>query len=267
MNVLSLSERLRKETASLGRRKKREENKYFLIEGVRSVEAAVVGGAQLVRLIISDRIAGDERVLKLLDSTETPVYSMTDKQEKSMSTVDTSPGLIAVARYKEDALEDYLEKKAILVLDGVQDPGNVGTIIRSAAWFGIDAVLLGTGTADVYHPKTVRSTMGGLWDTGCVRLEDTVDALHQLKSMEFTLYGAFMDGEPLSQWQPVEKTAIIIGSESRGISDAIQPLIDARISIPSGGQGAATESLNAATAAAICMYAYASSSPKIIQTG
>ena len=266
MNVLSLSERLRKVTASLGRRKGREENRTFLIEGVRSVEASVVGGAELLRVIVGDRVSGEERVEKLLGKTDAPVYSMTEKQEKSMSTVDTSPGLIAVARYKEDALEDCLEARVVLILDGVQDPGNVGTIIRTAAWFGIDAVLLGAGTVDLYHPKTVRSTMGGLWETCCVRAEDTVDTLQRMKTEGFALYGAFMDGVPVTEWTPKDKTGIVIGSEARGISDAVESLIDGRISIPAGGKGEATESLNAATAAAICMYAYASSSQKINQT-
>ncbi|MBX2822522.1 MAG: RNA methyltransferase [Rhodothermaceae bacterium] len=259
MHVFSLSERLRKETASLNKRKGREALRQFLIEGVRSVEAAVVGGAQLVRVLVNDRMLEDERVARLLERTEASVHSMTDKQERTITTVDTSPGCIAVAEYKSESLETILSLQSVIVLDGVQDPGNVGTIIRTASWFGIDAVMLGSGSVDIYHPKTVRSTMGGLWDSCCVRVDDIADSLSVLKSRGFTLYGTFLDGVSLPTWQPVEKAAVVIGSEARGISNEVETLIDQRISIPGQDHNRATESLNAATAASICMYAYASS--------
>jgi len=259
MHVFSLSERLRKETASLSKRKGRESLRQFLIEGVRSVEAAIIGGAQLERVLVNERMLEDERVARLLERTVASVHSMTEKQERTITTVDTSPGCIAVAQYKRESLETILSSQSVIVLDGVQDPGNVGTIIRTASWFGIDAVLLGTGSADIYNPKTVRSTMGGLWDTCCVRVNDITSSMHVLKSNGFTLYGTFMEGVSLSTWLPKGKTAVVIGSEARGISKEVETLIDERISIPGQEQKGATESLNAATAASICMYAYASS--------
>ena len=250
----ALSERLRKETASLKRRKGREAARQFLIEGVRSVEAAVLGGAQLDHVIVHERMLDNERVVTLLKKLDIPLYRVTDKQEKSITTVETSPGCVAVAQYKEDTLDDVRALQSVVVLDGVQDPGNAGTIIRTAAWFGIDAVILGAGSVDVYHPKTVRSTMGGLWDTHCIRVADISDALAVLREEGYTLYGTFMDGESLSDWQPAGKTALVIGSEARGVSEAVQKSIDYRLSIPGPKGARATESLNAATAASICMY-------------
>ena len=149
MDVLSLSERLRKEAAFLGKKKGREAARQFLIEGVRSVEAAIEGGAALVHILVHDRLLGDARVQVLLEKAGVPVYQMDDKQEKRISTVDTSPGCIAVARFKQDALADILDAEGVIVLDGIQDPGNAGTIIRTAAWFGVDAVLIGAGSVDV----------------------------------------------------------------------------------------------------------------------
>ena len=259
MHVFSLSDRLRKETASLNKRKGREALRQFLIEGVRSVEAAVVGGARLERVLVNERMLEDERVTTLLERTEASVHSMTDKQERTISTVDTSPGCIAVAQYKRESLETILSLQSVIVLDGVQDPGNVGTIIRTASWFGMDAVLMGPGSADIYNPKTVRSTMGGLWDTYCVRVNDIGESLGGLKSNGFILYGTFMEGVSLPIWKPKGKTAIVVGSEARGISKEVETLIDERITIPGQDQKGATESLNAATAASICMYAFASS--------
>lgn len=258
MDVYSLSERLRKEAASLGRRKGREAAEQFLIEGVRSVEAAIEGGAEIEQVLVHERMLDHERVQRMLEKSDARVFSLNDKQEKSISTVETSSGCMAIARYKRDALDDVLSMNAVVVLDGVQDPGNVGTIIRTAAWFGIEGVLTGSGTADIYNPKTVRSTMGGLWETCCVRVDDLERTLHLLKGEGYALAGTFMDGSALSAWTPKGKTAIIIGSEAHGIDASIAAIVDQRIAIP-GGQGRATESLNAATAASIVMYQYAAS--------
>jgi TrmH family RNA methyltransferase len=142
----------------------------------------------------------------------------------------------------------------VLVLDGVQDPGNVGTILRTAAWFGLDAVLGGTGTADFYNPKVVRASMGGLWDVPVARSEALGEDLKTFKSNGFELVGADLDGLTLDQWQPESTGVLVLGNEANGISPEVRLLIDRYVTISGRGKRGGTESLNVATAAGILMH-------------
>jgi TrmH family RNA methyltransferase len=150
-----------------------------------------------------------------------------------------------------------------LALDGITDPGNMGTIIRTADWFGIDQIVCSPGSVDVYNPKVVQAAMGSLF-----RMQIVYSPLNNFlekAAKEVTVYGTFIDGTSIVSHPLSKGGIIIIGSESHGISKEIFPYIHHRLSIPRPGQTATTaESLNAAIATAIVCYEFTKKSGQLL---
>ncbi len=254
MEIRTLTENQRKRVSSLARKKGRVMHRQFLVEGLRSVEAAVQGQAPISEILGTEAVLGDPANTSWLASAGAPLYRMTEKVARSVSTVEHGQGIVAVVGISEGAHAALSRFDAILALDGVQDPGNVGTIVRTAAWFGVQAVLAGPGTADLYNPKVVRASMGGLWDTCVLRVDDLTEELFSLKSKGFRVCGAALSGELITEWMPADQTVLVIGSEARGLSASVRKLLDREITIPGQAGLKGAESLNAATAAGILMY-------------
>ncbi|ARA94630.1 rRNA methyltransferase [Rhodothermaceae bacterium RA] len=254
----TLTARRLKEIAALHQKKYRERRGEVLVEGVRAVEAAVEAGAPLVEVLVTASARAEARVAALLARVEVPVYEVAGRDLERLSDVRTSQGVLAVVRAAWLPEHALTTGTALVVLDGVQDPGNVGTILRTAAWFGADAVLVGPGTADVYNPKTVRATMGGLWDLGIARTDDLPGVLERLRASGWHLYGADLEGEPARRWQPARPAALVLGSEAHGLSPAVRAVLHARVSIRgrTSGRRRGVESLNVATAAGILLHAW-----------
>ncbi len=242
-----------KDLASLTRRKGRGALGQFLVEGMRSVEAAVDAGAPLIELLVSHEGTADPRVAALMERAGSPVHVVAAHELERVGDAQTSQGVVAVATsVVADALPDA--PGAVLVLDGVQDPGNVGTLVRTAAWFGVGTVLADQHTADFESPKTVRAAMGGLWDLRLVRVADLGAALDALAGGGVALWGADLGGTPLAEWHGRAAAALVVGSEAHGLSDSVRQRLTGRVSIPGGGAG--VESLNVAIAAGILMHAW-----------
>ncbi len=254
MQFLHLSEQRQKEIASLARKKGRVIHRQMLIEGWRSVESAFIAGASLTEVLVSENVRGDKALLSTMQIAGIPLYNLPAKVARRISTVETQPGVIAVSNIPHTPIEEFVELQTLIVLDGLQDPGNVGTIIRTAAWFGIDAVLGGTGTADFFSPKVVRASMGGIWDMKLGQTENLGADLQAMKKAGFKIASADLKGQDLNQWQPSVKTALVIGSEAHGISPEVQLVVDEAITISGGTDRKATESLNAGMAAGIIMH-------------
>ena len=251
-----LTARRRKEIASLTRKKHRDHLGQFLIEGVRAVEAAVAAGAPLVELLVSETVQAEARVQVLLAEVAVPVYVVPERDLARLSDVQTSQGLLAVAcpRLLPEAHLETLD--TVLALDGVQDPGNAGAVIRTAAWFGVEAVLAGPGTADLFQPKVVRATMGGLWDVHLAQTADLPAQLAHLRRHGFACYGADLHGTPVQAWRPRRPSVLVLGSEAHGLASGVQTLLAERVCIAGATQRTATESLNVAVAAGILIYAW-----------
>lgn len=253
-----LSNRRRKEINALTRRSVRKEEGQTLVEGVRSVDAVLAAGAPLVDLVVAETARTDPDVQALCDRADVPVYVVPDRELAKLSDVRTSQGILGVVetRYTgEAALPDVLSPTAtVLVLDGVQDPGNVGTILRTAAWFGAEHVVAGPGTAGLYGPKVMRAAMGGHWDVTLTRSADLGALLQRFRRAGLRLYGADLYGTRSSDWQPAQPSALVLGSEAHGLSAPVQSAIDEPVAIPGASQRAGAESLNVAVAAGILIY-------------
>ena len=241
------------EIQSLSKSKFRKKLGEFLLEGVRSVEAAHAAGVQLTTQIVNKSSASNDRVNALMDLMPTSVLS--DIEFKKLSVVDHTQGVLAVATLPENDPMTLWDCNRVLYLDGVQDPGNVGTLIRTAAWFGVDAIVSDQQTADFFSPKVVRSTMGGLWDVKLFRLADTDSFLQKASKRDYAIYGAEMSGVALKDWRPAEKSVLVMGSEAHGVSENAKDVLTEAVCIQANFKttNPGTESLNVAVAGGILM--------------
>ena len=251
-----LTARRRKEITSLHRKKHRDRLGQVLVEGVRAVEAAVAAQASLVDLVVAETAAQEARVQALVAQVGVPVYVVPAPVLARLSEVQTSQGVLAVARRGLVPETHLLACSTILALDGVQDPGNVGAVIRTAAWFGVEAVLAGPGTADVFQPKVIRAAMGGLWDVDLVQTADLPATLARLQAHGLTCYGADLHGTPVQAWTPHRPSVLVLGSEAHGLSPGVRACLAERVAIAGTASRAGAESLNVAVAAGILVYAW-----------
>lgn len=251
-----LSTRRRKEIAALARRRDRDRLGQLLIEGVRSLEAAVAAEAPLVEVLLTPATRTDPRVAALLQQVHVPVHVLPEADLARLSAVETSAGVLAVARTRLFPTDQLPTLRTLLALDGVQDPGNVGAVLRVAAWFGLEAVLAGPGTADFFHPKVVRAAMGGLWDVHLTTTEDLPTTLDRLAGEGWHLYGADLHGTAVQDWHPASPAVLVLGSEAHGLSAPVQARLHDRIAIPGHPRRRGTESLNVAVATGILVQAW-----------
>ncbi len=233
----------------------------MFLEGWRSVASSLLANAPLTEILITGRIKEDAEIMTALEAhvqrrklTPLRVYEISEKAARRISSVETNQGIFAVADIQKVPLAAFESMQRILILDGVQDPGNVGTIIRTAAWFGIEGVLASVGTADFYNPKVIRSTMGGVWDIKLARVPDLATALGALKQAGVRVAIADLRGTALQTWRASEKTALVIGGEAHGVSGEVKWIADESVTIAGMQGGRGTESLNAGMAAGIIMH-------------
>ena len=244
-------------------KKERTRTGLFLVEGVRLCEELADTGLEVESILVSEERLKDERcgaVIDGLESVGAEVFEATEWQVEKVSDTVHCQGILAAARWRDQALADVAlpEKARILALDAVSDPGNVGAVIRTAAWFGVTAVLLGHGCADLLNPKTVRATMGGLFHLPVLRDVALCDAVKELLTRKVTVSVAAVDGTPAWRtWCETERCALILGSEARGAAPELRALAQHALAIPGPGRG---ESLNVAVSAGIFLSALLSQS-------
>ncbi len=248
-----------KQLMELKDRSGRKEQGLFFIEGKRAVLEAMTGDARVLRLIV-DLGASPGRlsaIYSLAEAKEVEVEEIPAVKFRKLSSTETSQGIIAVARIREldsDAMLSELRPKrsaTVLVLDRVSDPGNLGTILRSAAWFGVDGVLIAEGSVDAYNPKVVRSAMAAICQLDVVQDVKLADEITKLKSLGFAAVASAQDA-PLSytDYEYPLRCAVVFGSEASGIAANVLELCDANVSIPRIGK---MESLNVGVAASIVL--------------
>ncbi|MGN6353856.1 MAG: TrmH family RNA methyltransferase [Parafilimonas sp.] len=225
---------------SLGHKKNRDNEGCFVAEGVKVVDELIQAGFTIRKIYALKSWAVDNGNIK--DVTEVDNADL-----KRISNFETPNKVVAVFEKKKLSPHPGFNNKITLVLDGIQDPGNLGTIIRTADWFGIENIIVSPDTADIYNAKVVQSTMGSIARVNIIY----TDLDEFLLSNKIPVYGAMLDGEPVSAIQKTGECLVIIGNEGKGIRENIQPYIQKKISIPKIGNA---ESLNAAVAAGIILY-------------
>jgi len=245
---MSLSKNTIKYLRSLHLKKFRQNYANFIVEGdkmakeILETEALNPEGIYALEPWIETNAAGlrrySDRVFKV---------SLTELEQISLL---TTPNQVLVVVRNPDFKPDIpqLSKGLSLYLDGIQDPGNAGAILRIADWFGIRQVLFAPDSIEIYHPKLVQASMGAVLRVGCA--EAPLESLLQALPPGFPVYGAMLDGESIYTAPLTRHGILVIGNEGNGISQPVQALLTRRISIPPDPSGGA-ESLNAAIATGI----------------
>ena len=244
---LMLSKSKIKLIRSLHLKKYRKLNGLFVAEGVINVFDLLKSKLKPDSLYVTEK--GYRKFKNELNNIAFEV--ITGKQMEMITLLKTPSDILAVFELPEEAMTEPKDiQDYILMLDNIKDPGNLGTIIRTADWFGIKNIVCSPETVDAFNPKVVQATMGSL---ARVNINYT-DLTEFLKSAEnINIYGAYLNGTPVKSVEKPGKGIIIIGSEAHGISNYLQPYVSHRITIP--GEGNA-ESLNASVAAAILCYEF-----------
>ena len=232
--------------------KERKDRKLFVVEGKRLVLEAPSAWVEQVFLSESFYSFGktDLRGFKNIEVVSDTVF-------KSISNTVHPQGILAVVRKPEyvlKGLQDAVQKEGsctLLLLDDIQDPGNLGTILRTAEAAGVGGVIMSPGCADIFNPKTIRSTMGSIYRVPFV-VDELVSVIEDLKMDGFAIYGAALEGAtPFREVDYPPLRAIVIGNEGKGISTSVLNSVTARICIPMKGK---VESLNAAVSCAVILY-------------
>lgn len=234
---------------SLDDKKSRYENALFVVEGHKMVGEAVAAKAPLERIYVTAE-GGLNSVVGLPASL---VECVSAKDMERMSHLKTPKDILALVRMPDSALSNYTYggDSLVLFLDGVQDPGNMGTIIRVADWFGIAEIVCSPDSADCYNPKVVQATMGALFRVR-VRYAEIPELLKEAAGKNIPVYGTFLEGDDIYHTQLSPNGIILMGSEGRGVSDAAARFVTRKLFIPPyPADRRGSESLNVAVATAV----------------
>ena len=178
---------------------------------------------------------------------------VTEKVYNLITDTSTPQGILAVIKKKENDKNINYSQDLIIVLDGIQDPGNLGTILRTIDSVGLTQVIVSKNTADVYSPKVVRSTMGAIFRVNVIESESLVQTLKEIKKHKFKVLATCLETDGNFYDVDLNKNAIIIGNEANGVSKEVLELADTKVKIPMLGK---TESLNASVATGVILYEY-----------
>ena len=228
----------------------RRQQQLYVVEGIRMFRETPK--ERIAKVYISESFANDPAHEGLFEGTDWEMLS--DSVFAAVSDTKTPQGVLCLVKMKENRLEDLLREKdgVWLILENVQDPGNLGTMFRTGEGAGISGVIMDKCTVDIYNPKTIRSTMGSIFRIPFYITENLHETIRQLQEMSVHVYAAHLEGSVCYDEPDYTKgTAFLIGNEGNGLTEETTKLADSYIRIPMGGQ---LESLNAAMAAGILMY-------------
>jgi RNA methyltransferase, TrmH family len=228
---------------SLGQKKFREQEELFIAEGPKIVKELLESDKTNVQQLYAVKEWIEENKV-LIGHTE--AIEVDEFELEKISQLTTANKVLALVRQFDVLVNTAAKNKITLVLDNIQDPGNLGTIIRIADWFGIEQVVCSIDCVDMYNPKVVQSTMGSI---ARVKIFYT-DPGKWLKTQNIRIYAATLEGQDIATMKKLEEGIIVIGNESKGISPELMNLVNVKITIPQKGKA---ESLNAAVAAGIIL--------------
>ena len=222
---------------SLAQKKYRSEHNCFVVEGVKLVEELLQSDFEIINIYAT--------LNWIENNPSVEAEQISPKELASISSLKTANEALAVVKQKSIKKIDC-SKSLTIALDNIQDPGNLGTIIRTADWFGINTIVCSTDTVDIYNPKVIQATMGSLFRVNVV-YTDLEEFFEQNSKLD--VYGALLNGDNVYQ-KTLNKigSVLLMGNESKGISKQLLPFITDKISIPKIGKA---ESLNVSTATAI----------------
>ncbi len=248
-----------KRFAKLRQKKHRDAERCFLAEGLRTVTELLANLPDEEHLVALFVVPEQLHNFSLKEPFRNKVFLIDPEEVHRLSGTSTAQGIVGIFRQQnnpeiETLLSGRKEKTFVLALDDVQDPGNVGTIVRTAAWFGVTAVLCGPGTADRYNAKAVRAGAGSIYCLNHYGVSDFSAELEKIKSLGYSVFCSSLQGKDMREHEKMpEKKVLVIGNEAHGISQPVLLLADHLITIPRGEKTQGIQSLNAAVSTAVLL--------------
>ncbi|MFQ8785655.1 MAG: TrmH family RNA methyltransferase [Clostridia bacterium] len=253
--ITSKDNELIKHIRKLKDKKYRDESNEYVVEGVKLVEEAVKENAKIKQIIVCEDTTRTYEIPThiMLEIAKYECISVSDKIFNIITQVTNPQGIMAIIeKNAQDAQIDY-SQDIIVVLDDVQDPGNLGTILRTVDSIGLNQIIVSKGTADAFNSKVVRSTMGAIFRIKIIEVENLAQAIKEMRKHHFKLMVTSLQTKNSIYDIDFNKKIIVIGNEANGVSKEIQDMADEKAKIPMLGR---TESLNASVAAGVVMYEY-----------
>lgn len=253
--ITSKDNELIKHIRKLKDKKYRDESNEYVVEGVKLVEEAVKENAKIKQIIVCEDTTRTYEIPThiMLEIARYECISVSNKIFNIITQVTNPQGIMAIIeKNAQDAQIDY-SQDIIVVLDDVQDPGNLGTILRTVDSIGLNQIIVSKGTADAFNSKVVRSTMGAIFRIKIIEVENLAQAIKEMRKHHFKLMVTSLQTKNSIYDIDFNKKIIVIGNEANGVSKEIQDMADEKAKIPMLGRN---ESLNASVAAGVVMYEY-----------
>ena len=236
-------------------KKYRDLNGQFVVEGIKMIKEAIEEKANINNIVICENCQNTDTIPKELmyEIARYDCVYVTEKIFNSITDVNTPQGILAIiSKEKNEQKIDY-SQGIIVALDDIQDPGNLGTILRTVDSIGLSQIIVSKGTADCFNPKVVRSTMGAIFRVSIIECDDLKKTLKEAQKHKFELVITSLQTESSIYDIDYDKKIIVIGNEANGVKQDIQNIADIKVKIPMLGK---TESLNASVATGIVLYEY-----------
>ncbi|KMT22662.1 TrmH family RNA methyltransferase [Clostridium cylindrosporum] len=247
--MISKDNKLVKKAQKLKKKKYREIEGLFLAEGIRFVEAAIENGSAEY-VLYSNMIYSTNGYERVLES-DVDSFEVQDSILRDICDTESPQGVVAICTKKDHVIEEIMGDLLVIV-DGVQDPGNLGTIIRTCDAAGVSGIIILKGTVDVYNPKVLRSTMGSIFHIPIVSADNFSNTSNILLNNGYKILATSLQGKKsLYEYNFSNKTAVILGNEANGVSDENLSLATDLIIIPMEGEA---ESLNVGVANSVIVY-------------
>lgn len=252
-----------KHIKKLKEKKYREEYNEFIVEGIKMIEEAIQENAKIKSIIICDdcKVTNSIPSDLMYEIAKLNCIYVAEKIFSSITEVMNPQGILAIIE-KPSNQENEIDYKQenFLILDNIQDPGNMGTILRTADSLNMNQIIVSKGSADIYNPKVVRSTMGAIFRIKVIEVENLSKVIKEMKKHKINVYATDLKTDKSIYDVDYKKSAIVIGNEANGVSSAVLNEATEKIKIPMIGK---TESLNAAVATSVILYEAFRSTGKI----
>ena len=253
--ITSKDNNLIKHIKKLKEKKYRDEYGEYIIEGLKLIGEAISENANISTIVLCDGCDKSEMIENHLryEIAKYECVYVSQNIFKSLSEVESPQGVLAVVKKENEKYKIDYTSDIIVALDDVQDPGNVGTILRTVDSIGLKQILVSKGTADCYNSKVVRSTMGAIFRVKIIECEDLKSTLSEIKNNNYKIMVTTLKAKKSIYNVDYNKKVIVVGNEANGISKDIQKMADEKVIIPMLGK---TESLNVSVATGVILYEY-----------
>lgn len=244
-----------KSIRKLKEKKYRDIENCYVIEGIKLIKEAINENAKIKEIVVCEECINSGEIDKdtLYEIAKYNVIYVTEKVFNAITDVKTPQGILAVIEKKALNKQIDYSQDIIIALDGVQDPGNMGTILRTVDSANLNQIIVSKDSADCYNPKVVRSTMGAIFRVNIIEVDNLKETLEAVKKNKFKVMVTALDTNESIYSVDYNNKVIVIGNEANGVSKEVQAIADEKVKIPMLGK---TESLNASVATGIMIYEY-----------